>query len=248
MKFDFQVESATFCARPNRFLVEARLTRTGEMIQVHCPDPGRLQELLLPGATVYVSPATGLNRKTSWVLRFVIHPDPQAKGQLISLDSRLPNQLVGEALAAGTIGPLRGYVRICREVSVPEAVAGAGVRSRIDYLLEDGPGLPPCWVEVKSVTLVEDGRALFPDAVTARGRRHILELAHLHQLTGARTAVLFIIQRPDVQSFAPQVARDPMFAQALRDAHTAGVEIYAYRCHLTLHEITLGAPVPVELT
>lgn len=247
MKFDFSVEQAEFLERPNRFLVMARLQATGEVVRAHCPDPGRLQELLLPGATLFLSRALDASgkRKTTHVLRFVIHPDPQAKGQLISLDSRLPNQVFAEGLVRGFFAPFVGYSEIAREVPFPLAEAG-GVRSRIDYRLRHA-GLPDCWVEVKSATLVEDGCALFPDAVTERGRRHVEELTHLHTTTGQRTAVVFIIQRPDVERFAPQEARDPRFAAALRTAAARGVEVCAYRCVLDLEQIELDAPVPVCL-
>lgn len=246
MKFDFSVERARFISRPNRFLVIAQLAASGETVRVHCPDPGRLRELLLPDATVYVSPAAGTGRKTSHVLRFVEHPDPRANKQLISLDSRLPNQLVAEGLAEDAFPWFRGYTQVEREVRIPEAVAGAGVRSRIDYRLS-GPVQPTCWLEVKSVTLVEGRRALFPDAVTARGRRHVLELAHLHELAGDRAAVLFIVQRPDVDVFSPQIDRDPEFGAALQAAHARGVEVYACRCRLTQTAIELAGPIPVDL-
>ncbi|MEX1021209.1 MAG: DNA/RNA nuclease SfsA [Litorilinea sp.] len=249
VKFDFAVEQAIFRERPNRFLVIAELVASDEVVRVHCPDPGRLAELLLPEAILYISPAAGPKRKTSYVLRFVVHPDPVAQGQLVSLDTRLPNNLVAEGLANGWFPALAGYTAIAREVSVPRAIAGDGVRSRIDYRLTGGGTQAPCWVEVKSVTLVEDRRALFPDAVTARGRRHVLELAHLHTHTHTqeRAVILFVIQRPDVDVFSPQAARDPDFAAALRQAHNQGVEILAYRCRLTLTEIVLDASVPIEL-
>jgi sugar fermentation stimulation protein A len=158
----------------------------------------------------------------------------------------VPNQLFGEELTKGRFVPFRGYDCVEREVSVPLEIAGDGIRSRVDYRLS-AHDQPVCWVEVKSATLVENRRALFPDAVTERGRRHVLELAHLRETTGARACVVFIIQRPDVDSFSPQAERDPKFAQALRDAHVRGVEIYAYRCRLTLTSISVEGQVPVIL-
>lgn len=121
-----------------------------------------------------------------------------------------------------------------------------GVRSRIDFRLVDSNGRP-CWVEVKSATLVEGRTARFPDAVTARGKRHVDELAALAQ-QGERAAVVFIVQRPDADRLTPQWEADPAFSQALADAINAGVECYAYTCMLTLTEVTLTRAIPVETT
>ncbi|RIK30141.1 MAG: DNA/RNA nuclease SfsA [Chloroflexi bacterium] len=240
MRFSFITEPATFLERPNRYLVVARL-RNGTLIHAHCPDPGRLRELLLPGATIHVSSAANPARKTAYDLRFVEHPE---HGQLISLDSRLPNQLFSEGLASGFFAPFRGYSHIAREVALPQTHA-AGVRSRIDFRLVDARG-GACWVEVKSATLVEAGVAKFPDAVTARGRRHVLELATM-ATSGQRCAIVFIVQRPDATRLQPQWERDPAFAKALVVAATAGVKIYAYTCTLTTAEMALAAPIPVEV-
>lgn len=241
MIFPFTTQPATFLERPNRFRIEARLHAGGEEISAHCPDPGRLRELLIPGVTVHVSPATNPNRKTAWDLRFVEHPET---GQLISLDSRLPNQLFAEGLAEDFFAPFRNARKVRREVSIAPPTDG-GVRSRFDYQIVDREGRT-CWIEVKSATLVVDGRALFPDAPTERGRRHVSELAAL-AAAGERTAVVFIVQRPDADALAPNRETDPAFAQALADARTAGVEIYAYTCELTTTEIRLAREIGVEV-
>lgn len=241
MIFPFTTQPATFLERPNRFRIEARLHASGEEISAHCPDPGRLRELLIPGVTVHVSPATNPNRKTAWDLRFVEHPE---SGQLISLDSRLPNQLFAEGLAQGFFAPFRGAREVRREVSIAPPAHG-GVRSRFDYQLVDREGRV-CWIEVKSATLVVDGRALFPDAPTERGRRHVSELTAL-ATGGERAAVVFIVQRPDANALAPNRETDPAFAQALAAARTAGVEVYAYTCELTTAEIRLAREIRVEV-
>jgi sugar fermentation stimulation protein A len=240
MRFPFTTEPATFLERPNRYLVVARL-RNGALVRAHCPDPGRLRELLLPGVTVYLSRAGNPARKTAYDLRFVEHPE---HGQLISLDSRLPNQIFAEGLATGFFVPFRRYSQITREVASP-ANHATGVRSRFDFRLSDERG-ETCWVEVKSATLVEAGVAKFPDAVTARGRRHVLELAAL-AAAGQRSAVVFIVQRPDAICLRPQWESDPAFGQALVVAATAGVELYAYTCTLTTVEVTLTKEIPVEI-
>lgn len=240
MRFPFVTEPATFLERPNRYLVVARLG-DGTLIRAHCPDPGRLRELLLPGVTVHVSRAANPARKTAYDLRFVEHPE---HGQLISLDSRLPNHLFGEGLANGFFAPFRRYRQIAREVALPQSHA-TGVRSRIDFRLNDEHE-SVCWIEVKSATLVEEGVAKFPDAVTARGRRHVLELAGL-AASGQRSAVVFIIQRPDATRLQPQWESDPAFGQALVAAAAAGVEVYAYTCTLTTAEVALARQIPVQL-
>lgn len=251
MVFDFVTQPATFLARPNRYRVEARLHACGTPVAAHCADPGRLQELLIPGVTVHVSPAgmrlPGLPpRKTAWDLRFVEHP---AHGQLVSLDTRVPNRIFAEGIAAGFFAPWRGGALIGREV--PLRVAGlagqGGIVSRIDFRIADARGIP-WWVEVKSASLVEDGAAgnvaRFPDAVTARGRRHVEELAALAR-AGERAAVVFIVQRPDATELRPQWSTDPAFAAALAAAEQAGVLLLAATCRLTTQEICLERMIPV---
>lgn len=240
MRFPFVTEPATFVERPNRYLVVAQLPK-GEQVCAHCPDPGRLRELLLPGVTLHLSRAVNPVRKTAYDLRFVEHPE---HGQLISLDSRLPNQLFDEGLAMGFFDPFRRYCQIAREVALPQRHV-TGIRSRVDFRLSDRHG-EVCWVEVKSATLVEAGVARFPDAVTARGRRHVLELAAL-AAGGERCAVVFIVQRPDAVRLQPQWETDPAFGQALVDAVAAGVELYAYTCTLTTAEMALARAIPVQV-
>ena len=241
MKFPFTSEPAVFRARPNRFRVVATLKSTGQEVHAHCADPGRLRELLIPGVTIHVSRADNPARKTAYDLRFVEHP---ANGQLVSLDSRVPNALVHSALEKGELAPFSGYGQLRREVVAPRHT-GDGTRSRFDFRLTDAAG-QVCWVEVKSATLVEEGVARFPDAPTVRGRRHVLELAKLAR-AGARAAVIFIIQRPDATHIEPKWETDPDFGAALVDAAAAGVELHAYRCHLTVNTITIAGKVPVQL-
>ncbi len=207
----------------------------------HCADPGRLRELLIPGVTVHVNKAENPNRKTGYDLRFVEHPE---HGQLISLDTRLPNQVFADGLATGFFEPFRDAQSIRAEVSLPQHASGT-VRSRIDFLITNRQG-HPCWIEVKSVTLVEKRLARFPDAPTTRGRRHLEELASLVE-SGVRAAVVFIIQRPDADRFEPNVGTDPDFAVALHAARQAGVEVYAYTCRLSTKEIVLDREIFVDL-
>lgn len=242
MDFSFVTEPADFVERPNRFRVHVRLHSTGTVVAAHCPDPGRLRELLRPGAVVHVSRAGNPARKTAYDLRFVEHPD---NGQLVSLDSRLPNALFREALAAGIFPSLAAPRTVAAEVPLP--VRGpetpAGIHSRIDYRLVDADGVI-CWVEVKSANLVEEGVARFPDAPTERGQRHVNELAARPAL-GERAAVVFVVQRPDAQRLEPHWATDPAFARALDAAGRAGVELLAATCRLTLQEMAVERLIPV---
>lgn len=241
MRVDYPLLQAAFVERPNRFVIHARLVETGEVVRAHCPNPGRMHELLWPGAVVYLSPAEDPGRRTPYTLRFIEHPQ---HGQLISLNTQLPNQLFAEGLATGFFPQFQGYSRVQREVSVPHPSAN-GVVSRVDFRLSRPDG-PACWVETKSVTLVhEDGLAEFPDAPTTRGRRHVEELAAL-AAQGDRACVVFIVQRPDATRLRANQATDPAFAQALAQAAAQGVEVYAYTCRVTLHDITLAGQIPVE--
>jgi sugar fermentation stimulation protein A len=244
MHFPFTTQPAIFLARPNRYRIIARLCETQNEIHAHCPDPGRLHELLIAGVTVHVSPATQITRKTAYDLRFVEHPE---HGQLISLDTRLPNLLFAEGLATGFFAPFRQWQTVQREVSLPPAqpLSPATVTSRIDFRLL-AADQHPCWIEVKSATLVVDACAYFPDAPTVRGQRHVLELTHRVQL-GERAAVVFIIQRPDAQCLRPNWTTDPALGQALVAAQQAGVEIYAYTCAISTGEAWLAQQVEVQL-
>ncbi len=245
MNLPFATQAATFLERPNRYRIVAQLHKTAAIIAAHCPNPGRLGELLVPGATVHVSPAAHQERRTAYDLRFVEHP---ATGQLVSLDTRLPNQLFAAGLRERFFAPFARYTEFAHEVGLPAQVHGAtpaAIRSRIDFRLATPTG-EQCWVEVKSASLVIDGCARFPDAVTARGRRHALELAAL-AAQGKQTAIVFIVQRADAHELRPQWTADPAFGEALVTAHAAGVAIYAYTCLLTLTTVQLHQAIPVRL-
>ncbi|MGC8669145.1 MAG: DNA/RNA nuclease SfsA [Chthonomonadales bacterium] len=241
MRFPFHNQAATFMERPNRFLVRVSLMPGGEAVYAHCPDPGRLAELLLPGATVYVSRDSGQSvRTTEYTLRFVEHP---SEGILVSVVSRLANDLFREALAEGVFPSLAAYTRVRAEVPLPP-MEDQRMRSRADFRLE-GDGLCPCWLEVKSATLVVNGSAYFPDAVTERGRRH---LSHLRRMAagGERCAVCFVVQRPDAHVLRPQWDRDPAFAREMLLALQAGVEFYACTTLITPAEARVMKEIPVR--
>ena len=216
--------------RDNRFRVTAEVE--GRHVWAHLPNSGRLGELLLPGKRVVLVERDAAGRKTGYDLSLVEH-----EGRWVSVDARLPNDLVEEALLTGRLGPLAGYPVLRREVTRG--------RSRFDLLLE-APGRPPCLVEVKSITLVVDGLGCFPDAVTMRGRRHVNELAEAAR-AGYRAAVVFVVQRDDAMGVRPHDESDPDFGRALRDAAGQGVEVYAYACRVEPGKVEISGQLPVHL-
>lgn len=228
---------ARFVARPNRFLLQVRLeadVQEGEVVDAHMADPGRLRELLLPSARLLLRPAEASStRRTRWTA--VLVEVPRGEGW-VSLDTTLPNRLIHRALEAGALPELQGWSLERREWTHG--------RSRLDFLLARGERRLA--LEVKSVTLVDDGVALFPDAVTARGARHVQELAELAARDGWEAAILFVLQRDDARRIVAAESIDPAFAEALAAARAAGVRVLGRRCRVTPRGVHLGAPVPAE--
>jgi sugar fermentation stimulation protein A len=219
-----------FVRRDNRFRVAVEVE--GKAVAAHLPNSGRLTELLTSGRPCWLAEfADALKRKTRFDLKLV-----EYAGVMVSVDARLPNSLFAEAVAAGRLRPFQGYDQVTREVRRGE--------SRLDFGL-GGPE-STCLVEVKSVTLVEDGLARFPDAPTLRGARHLRELT-VAANQGEHAAAVFIVQRPDAQRFAPYDQTDPAFGAALRQAASAGVGVYAWTCEVTVQAITIATQIPVGL-
>jgi sugar fermentation stimulation protein A len=228
--FGDALREATFVARDNRFRTTVELD--GRWVWAHLPNSGRLEELLEPGRRLFLRPAASPNRKTAYDLLLV-----DVEGVLVSADARLPNLLVEEALREGRLSPFEGYETVRREVKRGQ--------SRLDFALE-GRGRR-CLIEVKSVTLVRGGGvALFPDAPTLRGRRHVEELRQA-VAEGERAAIVFVVQREDAVAFAPHDEADPAFGHALRRAVEAGVEVYAYACRVSRQEVRLDRPLEVRM-
>ncbi|MFQ6003037.1 MAG: DNA/RNA nuclease SfsA, partial [Candidatus Zixiibacteriota bacterium] len=197
----------------------------------HLPNPGRLKELLAPGARVILRKIRSQKRKTRFDLIGVNHGDT-----LVSVDSGVPNKLFREAFEKKAMEEFAAYESI-----KPEYRYGG---SRVDFLLQGSGG--KCLLEVKSCTLVKGGVALFPDAVTKRGTRHVYELAKALK-EGYRAAVLFIVQRPDAEVFSPNDETDERFSEALRDAWRRGVDVYAYSAEFVGGEINLKERLQVKL-
>jgi sugar fermentation stimulation protein A len=218
-----------FVNRDNRFRVQVQVGVN--TVAAHLPNPGRLEELLIPGRDVWLKPVENPKRRTAYSLSLIAH-----QGRLVSVNSHLPNYLVAKALECHQITIFEAQARIQREVRFGN--------SRIDFLVQEPRA--PCWLEVKSVTLVVDQQARFPDAPTSRGSRHLRELMHAVN-QGQHAMVLFVVQRDDAISFAPQDETDPTFGQTLRAAAQAGVEVRAVRCAITHQAIWIRDEIPVCL-
>ena len=219
---------AEFIWRDNRFTAAVRLD--GKITRAHIANSGRLPGLFIPDGRVWLTPVDKPNRKTKFDLKLV-----EMDGSLISVDARLPNPLFAEALREKQLG---GFVY---KYVQPEAKLG---KSRMDFRLSNDDEV--CWVETKSVTLVENRIAMFPDAPTARGRRHLQELAE-SVINGDQAAVVFVVQRSDAEQFMPNTSIDPEFTQELINAVTIGVVAKAFLCNITMKSIKLMEEIPVIL-
>ena len=219
---------ARFLSRPNRFVAQVELD--GVETTVHVKNTGRCRELLVPGARVWLVKSDNPSRKTAYDLVAVGKGD-----RLINMDSQAPNAVFGEWAQAGCFVPGLTLLK-------PEYKHGD---SRFDFYWEAGDRKG--FVEVKGVTLEQDGAVYFPDAPTQRG------IKHLHGLTtcldeGYEAAVCFVIQMEQADFFSPNDETHPAFGEALRQAHAAGVRVLALSCSVTPDSLSISAPVPVRLS
>lgn len=241
MRFASELVPATLIRRYKRFLADVELA-DGTMLTAHVANPGAMTGLQAEGARVWLSKSPNLTRKLpySWEL---IEVDFGSTQELVGVNTMHPNPVVAEALAANVIPELTGYASIRREVKYGRTINGKS--SRVDFLLED-PSRPPCYVEVKNVHLMRrTGIAEFPDSVTARGAKHLDELAEM-VASGARAVMLFVIQIGSARSFALAGDIDPAYARAFDKACVAGVEALAWTCRLSRDEVRLERSVPIE--
>lgn len=232
MEFSAPLLRGRLLQRYKRFFVDIELD-TGETITAHTPNTGSLRTCLEPGAEAYVSRSDNPKRKLAFTWELV-----RSGTSLVGVNTGLANTLSAEAIRAGRIPALEGYATLRREVRY-------GTNSRVDLLLEDD-ARPPCYVEVKNVSMGRESIAAFPDAVSTRAAKHMNELA-AQVREGRRAAVLFCVQRMDCRMFQPADDIDPAYGEALRQAARAGVEVLAWRAEVSPRGIALVASLPVEL-
>ena len=234
MKFSGKLIEGTLLRRYKRFLADVELS-CGEIVTVHTANTGSMTGCSEPGSRVWLSRSDNPKRKypLSWEL---VEVKP---GVLVGINTLLSNKLVEEAITNELITSLSGYSSIRREVRYGKE------KSRIDLLLES-TSVSDCYVEVKNVTLVEGETALFPDAVTERGTKHLRELAEMVR-QGQRAVIFYCIQRSDVMNFRPANEIDPLYAETLSEAIKSGVEALAYCAEVTSYEVKLVREVPVMI-
>ena len=237
MKFPDPLIRGRLIRRYKRFLADVELedgAKAGEVVTAHCANPGSMLSVNEPGSEVWLSPARNPDRKLKFTWELI-----RVGRSLVGINTQLPNAIVAEAVEAGMFPELRGYPSLRREVKY-------GENSRIDLLLEnDGD---KCYVEVKNVTmkrdLAKDAPAEFPDAVTARGAKHLVGLANMVGL-GHRAVMFYLVQRQDAKTFAIAQDIDPVYAKGLAVARKAGVEVLCYGCKLSKSEIRIDSPLPL---
>lgn len=233
MKFSAPLLRATLIRRYKRFLADVEMP-DGEMLTVHCANPGAMLGLNMPGMEVWLSDSNNPKRKLrySWELARV-------GDAMVGINTAHPNRIAEEAILAKKIPGLAGYAGLRREVNY-------GRNSRIDLLLEDaGRGL--CYVEVKNAHLMrQPGLAEFPDSVTKRGTKHLAEMVEM-VAQGHRAVMLYVVQRDDCNRFAVARDIDPTYASAVEDVKSRGVEIICYDCRLSTEAIILHQPLPIIL-
>ncbi|WP_173104418.1 DNA/RNA nuclease SfsA [Bacillus sp. KH172YL63] len=233
LEFHDTLVKAVFLERLNRFVLECELP-TGSKEKVHLPDPGRLKDILVSGGPIWIKESTDPKRKTRWsaVMAYDASSDIY-----VSLNTHYPNLLVTEALQQELIEELNEWRFERAEYKVG--------RSRFDFLLTHKQNDQKLLLEVKSVTMEENGMGKFPDAVTARGARHVEELTHLQIEGKYQTAVLFIAQRTDLHGITSAPEIDPHFASVMEEANKKGVRFFARSCTVTPERITLNGALPV---
>ncbi len=231
MQYSGTLVEGRLIRRYKRFLADIQLAQG--VITASCPNTGSMMGCCEPGSRVWLSESDSATRKFRHTWELV-----EVDSVLVGINTALPNRLVAEAIAEGTIGELRDYASVRREVAFGEE------RSRVDLLLE-AAGRAPCYVEVKNVTAAASrGVALFPDCVSARGSKHLRELMRL-KAKGARPVQLYCVQRGDVNEVRPADGIDHEYGRTLRQAIAAGVEVLAYRARITPGEIRLEERIPV---
>lgn len=231
MQFTPSLQSATLVKRYKRFLADV-ITDKDQKITVHCPNSGSMRGCATPGSQVMLSTSPNLKRKYPQTLEMV------KEGQTwIGVNTMRTNTIVAEAILEGRIKEFQNIDSLTREVKTSKS-------SRLDLLLEQGD--KKIYVEIKNCSLVEDGWATFPDAVTARGTKHLNELARLVE-QGNEGVIFFCIQRTDADRFRPAAHIDPLYAKTLAEVNKKGVQILAYQAEILPESIIIQKSIPCFL-
>ena len=232
MRIQRPLHRGVLLRRYKRFLADVRLD-DGRELTVHCPNSGSMKGIAREGAPVLVSDSENPKRKLRMTLERV-----RPGRAWVGINTMLPNHLVHEAVSAGRLGELTGYDTLRAEVVLEKG-------TRLDLRLS-GAGRPDCWVEVKNATLQEGRAALFPDAVTDRGRKHLDALQDVVR-RGERGVLMFVVNRGDCDFVAPADEIDPAYGEALRRVAAGGVEVFARRARMRGARTWLAEAVPVRL-
>ena len=230
MRFSSPLVRGVLLRRYKRFLAEIRM-EDGGTVTAHCPNSGSMKGCAVPGREVLLSIAENPKRKTLYTWELIHLPSTW-----VGINTLTANQLLAETANGSGIPELGPFDKLVSEVKLG--------KSRIDFCFLRGNR--SLFVEVKNVTLVENSTAFFPDAPTVRGRKHLQELIDATQ-QGHRSAMFYVVQRQDAQRFAPAANIDPDYAESLRRAHEAGVQIIAYGARVSPEEICLDSPLEVVL-
>ncbi|MEM9010664.1 MAG: DNA/RNA nuclease SfsA [Pseudomonadota bacterium] len=232
MRFTSALVRGRLLRRYKRFLADVEL-EDGRVVTAHCPNPGSMLGLSAPESAIWVQPVDGPGRKLKFSWKLVELED----GHLAGIDTGVPNRVVGEALRAQAVPAVAEYSNVRAEVPY-------GKQSRVDFLLTE-PGLPDAYLEVKNVHTRRQGDlAEFPDCVTARGARHLEELADM-VAAGHRAVMLYLVQRTDCARLAFAADLDPTYARTAATARKAGVEMICHATKITREGVWLAQPLPV---
>lgn len=230
MRFQTPLVPARLIRRYKRFLADCTLA-DGQQITAHCANPGSMMGLADPGMKIWLEPNDDPKKKLKFGWRLVDHEN----GHFTGVDTSVPNRALRAALQARAVAPLAIYETVRPEVKY-------GTNSRIDFLLTQ-PGLPDAYVEVKSVTLCrQPGLAEFPDSVTARGTKHLGELAAMAQ-AGHRAIMLYLVQRTDCDRLDLARDIDPVYGAAFSAAQAQGVEVLCFGTHISPQGVDLGPAI-----
>lgn len=230
MLFQDKLVHGTLIKRFKRFLADVRLDDGTEVV-AHCTNSGSMKSCLENGAEVYLTPVTNPKRWTKFTWEMI-----KINGSWVGINTGNPNKLAFEAISTGKIPELAGYTNVKREVVYGD--------SRFDVFAENDN--EKCFVEIKNVTLKEGKYALFPDSATTRGQKHLKTLMEV-KANGMRAVMLYIVQRTDVEVFAPAKEIDPDYAKILKQAVDAGVEVIVMHAEVSPGKIELTKKLPVEI-